>query len=67
MPVNNTKTQLRKREVEASNDPGPSDEPSPLLVQAQAWADVAREANGACVQGDEAERVLQQRRNSPGQ
>lgn len=40
---------------------------SPLLEQAKAWADVARQAHANCVQSDEAERELRQRRNSSGQ
>ena len=67
MSVSNTRTLHKQREVEAVGDPGPSGEPSPLLAQAQAWADVAREAHDNCAQGDEAERDLQRRRNSPGQ
>ena len=41
--------------------------PSPLLEQAQAWANVAREAHQHCVRGDQAEQMLMRRRNASGQ
>jgi hypothetical protein len=37
------------------------------LEQAQAWANLAREAHANILKGDEAERALHQRRNTSGQ
>jgi hypothetical protein len=67
MSIESTRTHHKNREAEASHDPGEADAPSPLLAQAQAWVDIARAAHENCVKGEEAERVLHQRRNSSGQ
>jgi hypothetical protein len=40
---------------------------SPLLQQAQAFVNVAREANNDCAKGDQAEKELHARRNESGQ
>jgi hypothetical protein len=61
------RTRQRKLHVEPMDAIPETGGPSPLLQQAQAWADVAREANEECVTGDEAEKELQARRNESGQ
>jgi hypothetical protein len=63
--------QTRTRQANAENEPRQTEAdaagPSPLLEQAQAWANVAREAHQHCVQGDEAEQMLVRRRNASGE
>ena len=67
MSTNDTRTLIKKRQIESSGGPEETGAPSPLLERAQAWANVAREAHDNCVKGDEAEKQLNQRRNSSGQ
>ena len=61
------RTRQRTLPAEPSESALESGGPSPLLQQAQAWANVAREANDECVRGEEAERELLARRNESGQ
>jgi hypothetical protein len=67
MSMNDTRTLHKKKQTEISGGPQESGEPSPLLEQAQAWANIAREAHDACAKGDQAEHLLHLRRNSSGQ
>jgi hypothetical protein len=67
MSIHDTTTCRKRRQAESGDAPEETGGPSPLLEQAQAWADVAREAHDNCVKGDEAERALHQRRNTSGQ
>jgi hypothetical protein len=55
-----------------AHDTGPGgdphdDGPSPLLAQAQGYAQVARQAYDECERGADAERELDRRRNRSGQ
>lgn len=67
MPADHTRTRQANRQNEPSHTEPDAAGPSPLLEQAQAWANVAREAHQNCVRGDEAERMLERRRNTSGQ
>ena len=67
MPNDHTRTRHANAENEPKQTEANTAEPSPLLEQAQAWADVARAAHLHCVQGDEAEQMLVRRRNASGQ
>ena len=67
MPSDQTRTIPVRRHVEPTPMAGDADEPSPLLAQAQGWADIAREAHQECAKGDKAEKALLGRRNTPGQ
>ena len=67
MSIDDTRTRRKQRQAEASAGPAETGGPSPLLEQAQAWANIARDAHDNCVKGEEAEKVLHQRRNSSGQ
>jgi len=67
MSTNDTITRRKLQDAEASDIPLEAGGPSPLLEQAQAWADLAREAHANIVKGDEAECALRQRRNTSGQ
>jgi hypothetical protein len=62
--VRTRRKKLRVEPADAAPEPGG---PSPLLEQAMAWTNVARQANDECVKGDEAEKELQSRRNESGQ
>jgi hypothetical protein len=64
---NDTITRRKLLDAEAADATVEAGGPSPLLEQAQAWADLAREVHANIVKGDEAERVLHQRRNTSGQ
>jgi hypothetical protein len=67
MPHDDTRTLRRNSHVEPLDDVRRSDGPSPLLAQAAAWTDVARQANDDCVKGEDAEKEMEARRNEPGQ
>jgi hypothetical protein len=61
------RTRRRKTHVEPTEAGPETGGPSPLLEQALAWTNVARDANDDCVKGDEAEKELRARRNESGQ
>jgi hypothetical protein len=72
MSADQTRARQANRQNDPShNEPGHNEQdaegPSPLLEQAQAWANVAREAHEHCIRGDEAERMLERRQNASGQ
>jgi len=62
---------LRDRQTRRQVEPGDAlpetGGPSPLLQQAQGFADVAREENENCARGVDAETALNRRRNTSGQ
>ena len=66
MPLENLLTRLRPRQAEAENATS-EPEASPILEQARAYGQVAREARDDCERGVDAERQLMQRYNRPGQ
>jgi hypothetical protein len=67
MSAHDTVTRRKLQHAEAPDTTAEASGPSPILEQAQAWADLAREAHANIVKGDEAERALRQRRNTSGQ
>ncbi len=67
MSTNDTITRRKLHDAEAGDATVEAGGPSPLLEQAQAWANLAREAHANILKGDEAERALHQRRNTSGQ
>ena len=67
MSTNDTITRRKLHNAEAADTTVETGGPSPLLEQAQAWANLAREAHANTLKGAEAELALHQRRNTSGQ
>ena len=67
MPTDRTRDHQVRRQADPREALPATGAPSPLLAQAQGFADVARDANEDCARGDDAEATLQGRRNTSGQ